>query len=135
VSSWLQFGTKATQISTGRQRQVPDGSYATRARQQVDCFQSRSHWQLPRGRCSAKKTQQLHLGKHRSEAAAGTTASVSNKTLHQSGKGTAVVQTAPARYTLIGPQERLWPFAKAGWTLVGLRVALVRNIQPWRPDR
>ena len=50
---------------------MPDGSYATRARQQVDCFQSRNHWQLPRGRRSAQKTQQLRLGKHRSETIAG----------------------------------------------------------------
>jgi hypothetical protein len=59
---------------------VSDGSYATRARQQLDCLQWRGHWQLPRGRRSAQKTQQLRLGKHHSEAAAGTIASVSNKT-------------------------------------------------------
>jgi len=73
---------------------VPDGSYATHVRQQVHCFQSRSHWQLPRGRRSAQKTQQLCLGKQHGEAAAGTVAAVSNKTLHQSGKGTAAVQSA-----------------------------------------
>jgi hypothetical protein len=77
---------------------VPGGSYATRARQQVDFWQSRSHWQLPRGRRSAKKTQQLRLGKHHCE-----TAAVSNKTLHQSGKGTSAIQTARARYALIHP--------------------------------
>jgi len=49
----------------------------------------------------------LRFGKHHSE-----TAAVSNKTLHQSGKGTAEVQTARARYALIHPQERLWLFAK-----------------------
>ena len=81
----------------------------------MDCFQSRSHWQLPRGRRRAQKTQQLLLGKHRSETAAGTIVSVSNKTLHQSGKGSAAVQTARARYTLIHAQEPLWPFAREGF--------------------
>jgi hypothetical protein len=69
----------------------------------------------------------LRLGKHHSEAAVGTIASVSNKTDHQSGKGTAAVQTARARYALVHPQEWLRPFAKEGWTLLGLRVALVRT--------
>lgn len=73
--------------------------------------------------------------KQHDEAAAGTVAAVPNRTLHQSGNGTAAVQTARARYAIIQPQERLWPFAKEGWTVLRLRVALVRTIQPWRPDR
>jgi hypothetical protein len=71
----------------------------TRSRQQVDCFQSRSHWQLlvataaprKRGSCVWEKTtvkQPL------------VRPLVSNKTLCQSGRGTATVQTARARYTL-----------------------------------
>jgi len=102
---------------------VPDGSYATRARQQVNFCQSRSHWELPRGRRSAQKTQQLRLGKHHSE-----TAAVSNNTLNQSGKGTAAVQTARARYALIRQQERLWLFVKEGFYTVTFIILTVLSI-------
>jgi len=124
VSSRLQSGIAATHSSNGGQkRQVPNVSYATRARQQMDFCQSRSHWQLPCVRRSAQKTQQLRLGKHHSE-----TAAVSNKTLHKFGKGTAAVQTVRARYALIHAQERLWLFAKEGFYTVTFIILTMLSI-------
>jgi hypothetical protein len=59
---------------------------------------------------------------------------VSNKTLHQSGKGTAAVQTARARYSLIHPQERLWPFAKKVGRFLVYESLLSEQVQLWRAD-
>jgi hypothetical protein len=57
-----------------------------------------------------------------------TIAYVSNKTPHQSGKETAAVQTARARYDLIYPQERLWLFAREGFYTVTFIILTVLSI-------
>jgi hypothetical protein len=100
--------SSAQQPRAGRRRQVPNGSYATRSRQQVDCFQSCSHWQLP----------QLRLDKHQSVRLL-----VSN--IPQRFKPPVRAAPIGTLGSLIHPQEQLWPFDKEGWTLLGIRVALL----------
>ena len=109
----------ATQISTGRQTFLRH-SYAPAGGLSPVAL-------LPRGRRSAQKTPQPKQPLVRSL--------VSNKTLHQTGKGTAAVQTARARYSLIHPQEWLWPFAKNVGRFFVYESLLSELVQLWRPDR